>query len=289
MPRNLSNEESASGSSNNNNNNNNNVATNPSNIESNNGFTDLEAELDSFAPKANPIFDNTQIMLQDSRLLVRNDGANATVFEANASNLTSSIVLRPSGVANTGLEVHANGAEGDPNANRIYLQENTFMPASADLYLADLGSLRETLNTLVSYAVAPPWQLLTSVTFAGATTNWVTGSNLVIDGFNSWQPASVIIHSYIDSNGDPVYRCQLRGQIRSSLNPAVFAASANLLTIPAALRPLKSQFHIVRAQVGADTIGSIQILSTNGAVNVIDVDTNVEGHLHLEGIVWYTN
>ena len=139
------------------------------------------------------------ITVSNTRFQIKND--TATILDVNGGINTSSVVITPSGVSGSGIEVRAVGDPADPNANKIYLQENTFMPASADLYLADLGSLRETLDTLVSYAVAPPWQLLTSVSFAGETTNWVTGSNLAIDGFNSWQPASVIIHSYIDSNG----------------------------------------------------------------------------------------
>jgi hypothetical protein len=153
----------------------------------------------------------------------------------------------------------------------------------------DLQTLTTTLATLSNHVatlgIAPEWQQLTSVTHNGSTSNWVSGSDLLIDGFGAWQPASVCIHSLIDANGDPVYRCELRGQIRS--NTGSFAGNTQgLLVIPINLRPKKSQLHVVRAQVG-ETIGSIH-LSSNGAVNVNDINAN-EGYLHLEGISWTTN
>ena len=155
----------------------------------------------------------------------------------------------------------------------------------------DLQSLTSTVNTLSSqlmmFAVLPPFQVLTSVSFGGTTTNWVSGSNLAVDGFGSWQPAAVCIHTYMDENGDPLYKCQLRGQIRSIL--ASGEISTRLLTIPTALRPLKSQYHICRARTGIDTIASIQIDSCNGFVNVNDKNPNVERFVHLEGIEWTTH
>ena len=87
------------------------------------------------------------LTVNDTRFQIKNNGTNV-IFDVNSGDLTSNVIITPSGAANSGIEVRAVGNEGDPNQNKIILNDNVFLPPSADLTLGDLGSLRETLNAI---------------------------------------------------------------------------------------------------------------------------------------------
>jgi hypothetical protein len=90
----------------------------------------------------------------DSTRFQVNIGSNALILDANAGDLTSNITITPSGVPGTGIEVRALGNVGDPNQNKIPLNENIFLPSTADINLGELGSLRDTLNSFYPLYVA---------------------------------------------------------------------------------------------------------------------------------------
>ena len=86
------------------------------------------------------------ITVSNTRFQIKNN--TATILDVNGSNNTSNVTITPSGISGSGIEVRAVGDPQDPNANKIILNENTFMPPSVDLHLGDFGSLRTTLTTL---------------------------------------------------------------------------------------------------------------------------------------------
>jgi hypothetical protein len=87
------------------------------------------------------------LTVTDTKFQIKNNGTNV-VFDVNGGDLSSNVIITPSGAPNSGIEVRAVGNEGDPNQNKIILNDNVFLPPSADLTLGDLGSLRETLNAI---------------------------------------------------------------------------------------------------------------------------------------------
>ena len=88
------------------------------------------------------------ITVSNTRFQIKNN--TATILDVNAGNNNSNVTITPTGISGTGIEVRALGDPQDPNANKIILHDNIFMPPSVDLNLGDFGSLRTTLNTLFS-------------------------------------------------------------------------------------------------------------------------------------------